>query len=1006
MRVITTFILLALSTTLWAQNHRFYQYRVEQGLPGDVVKSVTEDSFGYIWIATDDGVVKYDGARFTTYKDAVRSPYAKGFLHTSDGRLLVYSDLDLVEIKNRLDTVIFSTVLRGERFITDSTIHYPKSLYEDKNSILWIGEPRSIVRYDGEKLHRYDLGQQNLSPVFVRSFNFFEDDDGNFYAIAFNGAIFRLDKSRDRFIEQKGFRLPDEVSTAVYSQKKLMVATRSGVFGVRIHKGVATEMWPVIEGSSFSNLLVLRDSSIIATTYHNDVLQLHPDKQRTLEKLAFDFSGSNSAFQSKEGDIWVASDKGLVLVQENTFRLADKNSEAHFIEGVAADATGNAIWYASKEELVKLEPGEDDTWKRKVILSDKAHYFLSAQWGENGLWVSSTWTLLHIVDDKLVRTWDFSQDGNFIHDLTIDSKQRVWFSQVGASHIKRISPPEFITEEFPLQLSGVTEISNIKEGKDGMYAVASGAKNFIFFKAHNDSIFRNVSVPMPFEIKGDFNVSHCAVQGDNIWLATTDGLLLLKDNSIVRILGDEEFARLSVSCVEVLDEDDLLFSNSLGLFRYNVATQEFWLYDEHTGLPSNTIPDHGILVAKNGAIWVGTSFGIATANSDIRLSTPTRTPYCVDARINGVPTRYSDGLRVAYGSFISLRFSSISFPEKKILYQWRADDKSKWNIMEQGQLSLSNLPEGRHIIQVRAKKNTGSGWSAPALMSIEVDLPYWKKTEFIFLVVLLVIVISWASYAISAIILSERRKYLQEQVDARTRELKVANDELTLRNTELDRFVYSASHDLSAPLKSILGLIQVAKLDNPGDIHLQYLDMMERSVYKLEDFIQEVVTYSRNTRMPVRFEQFNFRAFVESLLQDHEYSPNFKHIRFIIEDETKGNIVSDVTRMKIILNNLLSNAIKFHWIEKDRDPYVLLRLKQADTEYILEVRDNGRGIKEEHLHRIFEMFYRATDETQGSGLGLYILKETVTKLGGTVTATSAIDEGTAFFIHLPLPPQA
>jgi signal transduction histidine kinase len=373
----------------------------------------------------------------------------------------------------------------------------------------------------------------------------------------------------------------------------------------------------------------------------------------------------------------------------------------------------------------------------------------------------------------------------------------------------------------------------------------------------------------------------------------------------------------------------------------------------------------------------------------------------VEARVNGALKRFTDGLEAPYGAYITLQFSPISFPENKVNLQYRLDENDPWSQIESRQLSLSNLKSGAHHVFVRAKKNTGLGWSDATVLNISVDAPYWKKVEFVFLVVFLVILIAWASYAISSAIMNQRKQYLQDQINQRTKELQQANEELTIRNTELDRFVYSASHDLSAPLKSILGLIIVAKLDEPGGTHAQYLNMMERSVHKLENFIEDVVTYSRNTRMPVRLERFNFKEFVEGLLQDHEYSQNFKHIKFLVEDHLPSPIMSDITRMKIILNNLLSNAIKFHWIDNCRDPYIRITAKKDGDHYELRVQDNGRGIREEHINRIFEMFYRATDEAQGSGLGLYILKESVLKLGGTVEAVSALEVGTTFIVRLP-----
>src|SRR5258706_7900143 len=127
-----------------AQEYQMKTYRVADGLPSDVVKGVAKDSAGFLWIATDDGLVQFDGLRFTQFKNALRSQYAKGFLKTRDGRLLLYGDLDLMEIQNKIDTVIFQTVRRGGRNPNDFVLWYPKSIFEDSKGRLWIAEPQSV----------------------------------------------------------------------------------------------------------------------------------------------------------------------------------------------------------------------------------------------------------------------------------------------------------------------------------------------------------------------------------------------------------------------------------------------------------------------------------------------------------------------------------------------------------------------------------------------------------------------------------------------------------------------------------------------------------------------------------------------------------------------------------------------------------------------------------------------------------------------------------------------
>ena len=234
-----------------------------------------------------------------------------------------------------------------------------------------------------------------------------------------------------------------------------------------------------------------------------------------------------------------------------------------------------------------------------------------------------------------------------------------------------------------------------------------------------------------------------------------------------------------MSIVKSLDSTQVLFANSFGLFRYDPAKAEYWLYDEDSGLPSNTITDHGIYVGPLG-IWIGTSFGIARAARDITTERITRTPYCVEARINGIPARYADGLRAAFGSYITLQFSPVTFPESKISYQWRMDNEQEWRALDHGLLSFSEIKEGDHVVYVRAKKNTGLSWSKPASLSVNIEPPYWKKPEFVFLVIMLVILIAWGSWAMSSSILNRRRQYLEEQISERTQELKKANEELCI----------------------------------------------------------------------------------------------------------------------------------------------------------------------------------------------------------------------------------
>ncbi|MBT1706771.1 hypothetical protein KK062_00980 [Fulvivirgaceae bacterium PWU5] len=987
---------------LSAQEYRFHQYRVEQGLPSDVIKAVAQDSLGFFWIATDDGIVKYDGLRFTTYRSALRSQYAKGFLTTRKGRLLAIADLDLIEIKNQVDTVIFHSLLRGTRNPTDTTIWYGKTLYEDRHEDIWIAETQAAVRFDGKTMKRYDFGAENRSPVFIRSYNFFEDQDGNFYAVGYAGKVFRFDEVDDTFVQLRQ-TLPGHSSHVLFENGKLLVAAGDGLYEAILRDGEIQYQQRVLSAYNCSYLLRTSDALWVCT-FNADVYRVPGSRYEEAERLPYSFIGASAIFSSKENDLWVASDKGLVLVQKNQFQVIDLRAQAHFIEGMAHDPKRDVLYYCSKEALLELYHGPDGEWEHRMLYFNRDGYFQALQFSAHGgLWASTASEVLLFQNDKLKKRWDFAKEGGFISDVFIDKRQNIWLSQGRARRVKVMSTKDFSLRYYDVPLLKQSQINVVREGKNGIYLASSGVGGYLFYKPHDADTFKNVSLPVDFPTESDLNIHDLAVQNDVIWLASTEGLLRYDQHTTQRIDLGEPLTGSSVSSVETLDDRYILFSNSYGLMRYDVVTGDLWLYDENTGLPSNTITDHGILADQYNRLWIGTSFGLALAAKSIRTNATTAQPFCTYASVNGVTRRFRDGLQVPYGAFISLMFSPITFPENKINMQWRLDSDSVWHSMHDHTLTLSDLSAGRHTLQVRAKKNTGLGWSRPTEMTVTIGKPYWQKAEFIFLVLLTALMIAWISYAVSAAIMKKRKTYLHDLIEERTVDLQKANEELLQRNAELDRFVYSASHDLSAPLKSVLGLIMVARMDKSIANHEQYLDMMERSIRKLEKFIEEVVSYSRNTRMPVKPETFLFTVFVQNLLLDHQYAPNYGKIKFEVEDGTGGlPIVADVVRLKIILNNLISNAIKFHWFGGDREPTVRISLTATSTQYTIVVQDNGRGIDDHHLAHIFDMFYRASEQAQGSGLGLYILKESVLKLGGTVEARSKLDEGTTFVITLPV----
>ena len=226
------------------------------------------------------------------------------------------------------------------------------------------------------------------------------------------------------------------------------------------------------------------------------------------------------------------------------------------------------------------------------------------------------------------------------------------------------------------------------------------------------------------------------------------------------------------------------------------------------------------------------------------------------------------------------------------------------------------------------------------------------------------------------------------------------NTELQTINSELDRFVYSTSHDLRSPLTSVLGLINISREEAGGSPELKmYLDMMEKSIHRLDNVIKSILDYSKSNRVKVNLEPLSMQTIYNEVLESISYIKGHETIQHISEIDSNTIFASDKIRITTIISNLINNAIKYR--RHIPDSYVKFTFKANGKEGVITVEDNGEGIPENKFQLIFEMFYRNSNSAEGSGLGLYIVKQNASKLNGTVDLKSTPGQGSKFTITIP-----
>lgn len=230
--------------------------------------------------------------------------------------------------------------------------------------------------------------------------------------------------------------------------------------------------------------------------------------------------------------------------------------------------------------------------------------------------------------------------------------------------------------------------------------------------------------------------------------------------------------------------------------------------------------------------------------------------------------------------------------------------------------------------------------------------------------------------------------------------LSSKNTELQKAYNELEKFAYSVTHDIRGPLLSLLGAVDVAQYIDDIDEIKEMMRLMEKSVKKLDTFILNIHDYYSVKQGQLQIKEVEFSEIVKDEVENNKITTKMKNIRFVTQVEQNETFRSDAMSLKIILSNLLSNAFKYQK-KNNPDKWVELDIQVKKGTATIQIQDNGIGILEKHIGDIFNMFFRATAEEVGSGIGLYNVKDAVAKLGGEIKVSSVFNEGTTFLITIP-----
>jgi len=230
----------------------------------------------------------------------------------------------------------------------------------------------------------------------------------------------------------------------------------------------------------------------------------------------------------------------------------------------------------------------------------------------------------------------------------------------------------------------------------------------------------------------------------------------------------------------------------------------------------------------------------------------------------------------------------------------------------------------------------------------------------------------------------------------------VAELELVKAKTAIEQFIYSCSHTMRGPLKSIAGLVNLLKSSegNPEVSAAYYLQFIETSVAKLESVLNDLEQFLTNSNQDIKTLAIDIKELIGDVLGDFQRRIDEKKIKIAITIDHSAPLYADRNRLRIILSHLIANAVAYQ-DEQKSEKQIDISVKINSTSCAVNIRDNGIGMRERIMSKMFQLFFRGSEKSVGAGVGLYVVNEVISRMGGTITARSKPNKGSRFSFSIP-----
>ena len=1030
------------------ESFNFKNITIEDGLSQSTVETIYQDSKGYIWIGTNDGLDRYNGYEFKHYK---------------------HDKYDKNSIAN----------------------NYIVDIIEDKNGYIWVSTIGGLSRInpDKDEIKNYyskedsgNLSNSNLWQILCTK-------DNRLIASTIDG-LNVYDKNKDKFtrILYKEGELPSQY---IYSLEEdlyghIWVGTDNGLVELDKDLNIVKSYQDAIGDSDVYNVYDDSKGNIWVCTLDNGLFKINLDDKRVENyknnnsKISIPSNNVRDIISDSEGKLWIATDKGLCTFDYEREEFITYNKKLYQSNSLIDDEifcllkdSSGLIWIGTYSGISRFNPNSNfthfklDPYEDNSISGNVIHGIYEDD--DKTLWIGTNESGVNIINGESIKHLN-KENSNIVSDLIEDITGFKNYIFIGTNEglsvlVKNDKTAKNYTITNYTTKDGLpsNKIRSLFIDSKGYLWIGTN-KGLAILDTNNNKIIDityildEMGVSDKFiravyeDSKGNYYIG-CFLEGGLIKINPNT-----KEYKIYKNIENDD-SSISNNSIRYINEDlygNILVGTSHGINILNLSTDKFNHYTEKDGLINNTI--YGILVDKNNGIWMSTNAGISKLSTedatfknftitdglqsnefngracfkskdgnmyfggingfnvfnsqDIELSTFEPKVIFDNFEING--TNKKDISNIKFKSNennIKINFFTNDYKNTKTTqYYYKLEGlENEWNMTNSNSLVFANLGSGDYTLKIKTITQHGV-MSDESSVHFTINPPIWRS-NYAICIYLILIIISILRYMhkVNTLdrLVNERTNKLRKEMEKNEQLFKKV---LSLEQNKNNYFV-NLSHELRTPLNVLSSINQLIKEFTKKDNFITpeklsyYMGIMDRNCSRLLSLINNLIDHTKieNNSYIINKKDEDIVYLVEETVLDMKDYIEEKGLELIFDTDVEEKVIRcDKVDIERCIINLVGNAVKF----TPEGGLIEVLLQDLDDKVKIIVKDNGIGISEENQKIIFDRFNQVVDESSeqkgGSGLGLTITKQLITLHNGEIYVESEVGVGSEFIIILPV----